>query len=91
MKNFYSLCSTLKILGGNKTFKKADGAEMEWGAEEDRGFSCSSTGLSFTDDTSVQFKNLKVVAFAASKHDSFTDAGKTSAQPRFWRFEKFRI
>jgi lysosomal-associated membrane protein 1/2 len=53
------------------TYKKAKDAEMEWSAENKNGFSCSTAGLSLTNDSTIQFKNLKVVAFGMFDTDKF--------------------
>jgi len=53
------------------TYTKAQGADLEWAAEEKNGFSCSSSGLSLTNESTVQFKDIKVVAFALLNNDSF--------------------
>jgi len=53
------------------SFTKSDKAELEWKGEEDLGFQCSSSGLSFTHDASINFSNLKVVAFGSLDDDKF--------------------
>lgn len=53
------------------TYTKGDGANLEWAAEDKNAFSCSSSGLSFTNETTVQFKDMKVLAFAILDNDTF--------------------
>ena len=46
-------------------------AEIEIHGERTNGFSCSATGLAMVNGSSVEFKNLKVVAFGLLESDQF--------------------
>ena len=52
-------------------YTKSKDAELEWSGENNNGFSCSTAGLSLTNDSSLQFKNLKVLAFAQLESAEF--------------------
>lgn len=56
------------------TYTKTDGAELEWGASETHGFTCSKAGLSLTNDSTIIFNKLKVLAFAMLDKDQFPEA-----------------
>jgi len=53
------------------TYANDPTAELEWHGEQTSGFSCSETGLAFVNNTTVTFKNLKVVAFGLMDSDKF--------------------
>lgn len=55
------------------TYTKDSSAEVEWHGEKALGFTCSKTGLSFTNDTSIVFEHLKVAAFGLYDSANFTD------------------
>lgn len=46
-------------------------AEKEWHGEQNHGFKCSESGLTFVNGSSVSFKHLKVVAFGLLESDQF--------------------
>ncbi|KAE9552713.1 hypothetical protein FO519_004079 [Halicephalobus sp. NKZ332] len=52
---------------------KDEKAEAEWHGEKTIGFTCSKSGLSLTDDSSIVFEHLKVVAFGLFDSANFTD------------------
>ncbi|KAI1704277.1 lysosome-associated membrane glycoprotein (Lamp) domain-containing protein [Ditylenchus destructor] len=52
-------------------YTKPEGAALEWFAADTHGFTCSKASLALTNDSSVQFANLKVVAFAMFTEDKW--------------------
>jgi len=52
-------------------YTKVKGADLEWGAVDTHGFTCSKADLSLTNSSSVTFSNLKVLAFAVLDTDKF--------------------
>jgi len=61
-------------LPGNETtfhYTKPKGADLEWGAVDTHGFTCSNAELTLTNSSSVSFTNLKVLAFAVLEKDQF--------------------
>jgi len=58
--------------GTNKvTYHPASGSDPEWHAKETNGFTCSSAVLKLTNESSLNFDHLKVVAFANLPTDQF--------------------
>ena len=55
------------------TYVKDEKAEAEWHGEKTVGFTCSKSGLSFQEDSSIVFQNLKVVAFGIFDTPEFKD------------------
>jgi len=52
-------------------YGKAPGSELEWGASEKHGFTCSTSDLKLVDNSNVNFSGLKVLAFAILPTDQF--------------------
>uniref|UniRef100_A0AC34R2D5 Lysosome-associated membrane glycoprotein 1 n=1 Tax=Panagrolaimus sp. JU765 TaxID=591449 RepID=A0AC34R2D5_9BILA len=48
-------------------------AEVEWHGEKTIGFTCSKSGLALTNDSSIVFEHLKLVAFGMFESSNFTD------------------
>jgi lysosomal-associated membrane protein 1/2 len=52
-------------------YGKAPGSELEWGASEKHGFTCSTSELKLVNNSKVVFSGLKVLAFAILPTDQF--------------------
>jgi len=52
-------------------YGKAPGSELEWGASEKHGFTCSTSDLKLVSNSNVNFSGLKVLAFALLSTDQF--------------------
>uniref|UniRef100_A0A915E1N9 Nucleoside diphosphate kinase n=1 Tax=Ditylenchus dipsaci TaxID=166011 RepID=A0A915E1N9_9BILA len=54
-------------------YKKPAGTNLEWGAVDTHGFSCSKANLPLTNSSWVDFAHLKVLAFAVLDTDQFPE------------------
>jgi len=60
---FYPSNFNSSTLGNETVYRPTSGADFEWHASENNGFSCSSAALSLTNGSVLNYDNLKVVAF----------------------------
>jgi hypothetical protein len=70
---FYTEHFNASTTTSNQTviYGMAPGSELEWGASDKHGFTCSTSNLKLVDNSNVNFSGLKVLAFAILTTDQF--------------------
>lgn len=70
---FYQQLNASRKPSQKVIYGMANGSELEWGASETHGYTCSKSALPLVRDSSIQFAGLKVLAFAKAENSTFPE------------------